>query len=158
MKVPCNFPIRRTAWITTSVHRVFLQKRIQGPDPPFPLPPRFFFQIMQFSGNFKGKTPVLSKFWAQAPLGVKIPLPKSWIRACPFSDKKCIQDAFALPEFEKKGYAYIGLHREAQTSMIACHSPHARISIPEVTDSFCSVPPLIPQRTMSVGSRDKERR
>ncbi len=28
----------------------------------------FFFKIMQFSGNFKEKTPVLSKFWALAPL------------------------------------------------------------------------------------------
>ncbi len=51
------------------------QQRIQGawgPGPP--LPPRFL-QLMQFSGNFKGKSPILSKFWAQGPpLGVKIPL------------------------------------------------------------------------------------
>ncbi len=32
-----------------------------------PLPPRFFFKIMQFSGNCKGKPPILSKFWAQPP-------------------------------------------------------------------------------------------
>ncbi len=25
---------------------------------------------MQFSGNFKGKTPILSKFWVQGPPGV----------------------------------------------------------------------------------------
>ncbi len=37
-----------------------------------PLPPRFFFKIMQFSGNFKGKPPILSKCWAQGPsLGSK---------------------------------------------------------------------------------------
>ncbi len=29
---------------------------------------------MQFSFNVKGKTPILPKFWAQAPLGVKTPL------------------------------------------------------------------------------------
>ncbi len=50
-----------------------------------PLPPRLF-KIMQFSGNFKGKTPILSKVWAQAPLWIQnstmIPWPKSWIRAC----------------------------------------------------------------------------
>ncbi len=38
-----------------------------------PLPPRFFLKIMQCSGNFKGKTPILSKFWAQPPpLGSKL--------------------------------------------------------------------------------------
>ncbi len=26
-----------------------------------------FFKIMQFSGNFRGKTPILSKFWPQGP-------------------------------------------------------------------------------------------
>ncbi len=40
---------------------------------------------MQFSGNLKGKTLILSNFWAQGPpLGSKIhwpPWPKSWIRA-----------------------------------------------------------------------------
>ena len=40
-----------------------------------PCPPPRFLQNVQFSGNFKGKTPILSKFWAQGPpLGVKIPL------------------------------------------------------------------------------------
>ncbi len=35
-----------------------------------------FFKIMQFSGNFKGKTPILSKFWAQGPpLGSKLRWP-----------------------------------------------------------------------------------
>ena len=28
-----------------------------------------YFKIMQFSGNSKRKPPILSKFWAQAPLG-----------------------------------------------------------------------------------------
>ena len=39
---------------------------------------------MQFSGNLKGKTPILSKFCVQAPLGQNSTLPlsdqKSWIR------------------------------------------------------------------------------
>ncbi len=39
-----------------------------GAAPPFP---QDFFQIMQFSCNFKGKTPIFSKFWAQGPLGSK---------------------------------------------------------------------------------------
>ncbi len=48
--------------------------------------PQDFFKIMQFSGNFKGKPPILSKFWAQGPLplGSKLhwpPWPISWIRA-----------------------------------------------------------------------------
>ena len=33
--------------------------------------PSGFFQILQFTGNFKGKPPILSKFWAQGPPGVK---------------------------------------------------------------------------------------
>ncbi len=44
------------------------QKRIQGAGP------QDFFKIMQFSGNFKGQSPILSKFWAQPPVGVKTPL------------------------------------------------------------------------------------
>ncbi len=38
--------------------------------------PKDFFKIMQFSGNFKGKAPILSKFWAQPPpsLGSKLPV------------------------------------------------------------------------------------
>ncbi len=32
-----------------------------------PACPEEFFKIMQFSGNFKGKTLILSKFWAQGP-------------------------------------------------------------------------------------------
>ncbi len=39
------------------------QKRIQGAPPC----PQDFFLIMKFSGNFKGKTPILSIFWAQGP-------------------------------------------------------------------------------------------
>ncbi len=39
-----------------------------GSSPGPPCPPIFVVQIMQFSGNFKGKTPILSKFWAQGPL------------------------------------------------------------------------------------------
>ncbi len=40
-----------------------------------PLASQDFFKIMQFSGNFKGKTLILGKFWAQGPpLGVKTPL------------------------------------------------------------------------------------
>ena len=35
-----------------------------GPGCPGPPCPQDFFKIMQFSGNFKGKTPILSKFWA----------------------------------------------------------------------------------------------
>ncbi len=43
------------------------------PGGPAPLPQDFFLN-MQFSGNFKGKTPILSKLWAQAPppLGSKL--------------------------------------------------------------------------------------
>ncbi len=29
--------------------------------------PKDFLKIMQFSGNFKGRTLILSKFWAQGP-------------------------------------------------------------------------------------------
>ncbi len=46
-------------------------------DPGFlspPCPQDFFSKIMQFSGNFKWKPPIMSKFWAQPPW------PKSWIR------------------------------------------------------------------------------
>ncbi len=35
-----------------------------GPRSPPPCP-QDFFKIMQFSDHFKGKTPILSKFWAQ---------------------------------------------------------------------------------------------
>ncbi len=42
-----------------------------GPGGPAPLAPKFFFKS-HFSGNFKGKNPILSKFWVQAlPLGLK---------------------------------------------------------------------------------------
>ncbi len=40
-----------------------------GPGPPCP---QDFFKIMQFSEDFKGKTPILSKFQALAPLGSKL--------------------------------------------------------------------------------------
>ncbi len=52
-----------------------VQSRIQGGawgsgSPPSC--PQDFFKIMQFAGNFKGKTPILSQVWAQVPpLGVK---------------------------------------------------------------------------------------
>ena len=42
---------------------VFCQLRIQGAGP---LCPKSFL-IVQFSGNFKGKPPILSKFWVQGP-------------------------------------------------------------------------------------------
>ncbi len=55
----------------------------------FPFPgspghaPKICFQITQFSGNFEGKTPILSTFWAQGPhLGQNSTAPhwsKSWI-------------------------------------------------------------------------------
>ncbi len=41
-----------------------------------PCPQDFFFKIMQFSGNFKGKTPILSKFWAHARKQLHCPLTK----------------------------------------------------------------------------------
>ncbi len=53
-----------------------------GPEPP--LPPRVFFKWCSFQAIL-GKNPILSKFWAQPPLGSKLcwpPWPKSWIRAC----------------------------------------------------------------------------
>ena len=34
--------------------------------------PQDFFEIMQFAGNFKGNPPILSKFWAQGPLAIKL--------------------------------------------------------------------------------------
>ncbi len=40
-------------------------------DPGGPCP-QDLFKIMQFSGNFDGKTPVVSTFWAQGPLGSKL--------------------------------------------------------------------------------------
>ena len=52
-----------------------VSSRPRGPAGPGPSPyPQDFFKIMQFSGNFKGKTPILSKFWAQGPppLGSKL--------------------------------------------------------------------------------------
>ncbi len=54
----------------------------RGPGAPCP---QDFFKIMQFSGKFKGKTPILSKFWVQGPpwgLNSAGPPPKSWICAC----------------------------------------------------------------------------
>ncbi len=41
-----------------------------GPGGLGPLAPKIF-KIMLFLGNFKGKTPVVSKFWAHGPVGVK---------------------------------------------------------------------------------------
>ncbi len=56
------------------------QQNAMGPQadpgsPGGPTPcPQDLFKIMQFLGNFKGKIPILSKFWAQGPPGVKTPL------------------------------------------------------------------------------------
>ena len=75
-----------TATATATATRVFLhwsQWRIPGPPCP-----QDFFTIMQFSGNFKGNTPILSDIWAQAtPLGSKLywaPLTKILdLQSCP---------------------------------------------------------------------------
>ncbi len=60
-----------------------------------PLCPQDVFKIMQFSGNFLGKPPILSKFWAQGPPGGQNstgpPSPKSWIRACSLSRHQGIE-------------------------------------------------------------------
>ena len=45
-----------------------------GPGGLGPLAPQDFCKIMQFSGNFQGRTNILSKVWAQGPSGVKTPL------------------------------------------------------------------------------------
>ena len=55
-----------------------LHQRIQGG----PFAPEIFFKIMQFWGNFGGKTPILRKCWALGPPGIKTtgpPWRKSWI-------------------------------------------------------------------------------
>ena len=74
-----HFPVPVTAgsagelWLTPQRHTEDRQAKsdlgaIFGSRHGPPLPPRFFvFKMMQFSGNFKGKAPVLSKFWAQDP-------------------------------------------------------------------------------------------
>ena len=54
-----------------------------GPGGPgLPCPQEFFFLIMQFSGNFKGNAPILSKFWALGSTLLCPLWPKSWIRPC----------------------------------------------------------------------------
>ena len=45
-----------------------IHKRIQRAGGPGPHSPQDFLKMMQFAGNFKEKLPILSKFWAQAPL------------------------------------------------------------------------------------------
>ncbi len=94
-KGPClrSWPLWLKSWIPllwTDMHvpwiymtfGVSLHERIQG-GPPCS---QDFFKIMQFSRNFKGRTPILSKFWGSGPpLGQNStgpPWPKSWIRAC----------------------------------------------------------------------------
>ena len=51
------------------------QKRIQvGPGAPRPLPPRFYFEIMQISGNLR-ETPCFEKILGSGPpSAVKTPL------------------------------------------------------------------------------------
>ena len=65
---------------------LWASSRPGGPGGPGPSCPQDFFKIMQFSGNFKGKTSIFSKFRARAlPWGQNStgpPWPKSWIRAC----------------------------------------------------------------------------
>ena len=55
-----------------------------GPGVPDPLTPEIFLKSCSFQAILRGK-PILSKFWVQAPLGVKpllgTPWPKSWILA-----------------------------------------------------------------------------
>ncbi len=45
-----------------------------GPGGGGPLASKTFLLFMQFSCNCKRKPPILNKFWAQGPPGVKIPL------------------------------------------------------------------------------------
>ncbi len=56
------------AWIWWGVPPIQLTS---GSRPPCP---QDFFKIMQFSGNFKGRPPILSTFWAQGPPRVQTPL------------------------------------------------------------------------------------
>ncbi len=55
----------------------------RGPPRRPPFAPKIFFKIVHFSGNFKGKPPVLSKLWAQGSKLQWPPWQKSWI--CPRS-------------------------------------------------------------------------
>ena len=65
---------------TTKIHH---NTQLPAPSPtpttsPAPLPPRFFWKSCSFQA-------IMSKFWAQGPLGSKLswpPWPKSWIRPC----------------------------------------------------------------------------
>ena len=62
-------------WMRIWVETCMEHWRIQGTlGTQAPLPPIFFFKIMQFLGNFKGNPPILSKVWAQGtiPLGSKL--------------------------------------------------------------------------------------
>ncbi len=65
-----------------------------------------FFKIMQFSGNFKGKTPILSKFWAQGPPwgqnSTGPAWPKSWIRAWALTLGPC-KELWEGREIQKSG-------------------------------------------------------
>ena len=73
--------------------------RSRGPWGPGPPLPQEFFLIMQFSGNFKGKTPILSKFWVQGPpIGVKTPL------GHPDQNPGSAPGNFLLPQRKQKVY------------------------------------------------------
>ena len=71
-----------------------------GVRPPLP---QNFFKIVQFSGNSKGKPPILSKFWAQGPpLGVKTPLGSPLIkildpRLQPYHKVPVVRNTFGPP-------------------------------------------------------------
>ncbi len=77
--------------------RIPVHWRIQGAWGPGPPLPQDFFQNHAVFRQFQGKTPILSKFWAQGPppLGSKLQWPpwqKSWIRLCCAS----CQEAFTV--------------------------------------------------------------
>ncbi len=67
-------PLNRALPVVLWWELQWAQWRIQGALRAGPPCPQDFFKIMQFSDNFKGKIPILSKCWVQAPLGVKTPL------------------------------------------------------------------------------------
>ena len=67
----------RCGWILQIKHSVREEKTSRHKKPWGPPFLQDFFKIMQFSGDFNWKYPILSKFWTQdLP-----PRPKSWIRA-----------------------------------------------------------------------------
>ncbi len=56
-----SFPL-----LCTTMHST--RGSIEGPGGLGPLAPKICFDIMHFSGNFKGKPSILSNFWAHGPL------------------------------------------------------------------------------------------